>query len=70
MHLIYVDGKRNVVQETRVDAQTITDVIMDWDQLNLPRELREEGTVGERYGITGDLGRKLYQLSEVDITDP
>jgi hypothetical protein len=29
--LIYLDGKRNVIRETRVetDEQTITDVIMD-----------------------------------------
>jgi hypothetical protein len=70
VRLIYVDGKRDVIRETRVDAQTITDVIMDWDQLNLPPELWEEGTIGERYRVTGDLGRELYQLSEADITDP
>lgn len=53
-----------------MDVQTIIDVIMDWDQLNLPPELWEEGTVGERYRVTGDLGRELYQLSEADMTDP
>ncbi|EED17582.1 conserved hypothetical protein [Talaromyces stipitatus ATCC 10500] len=57
---------------TRVeaDAQTITDVIMDWDQLNLPPDLWEEGTIGDRYHVTGDLGRELYQLSEADMADP
>ncbi|KAJ6022826.1 hypothetical protein N7499_008145 [Penicillium canescens] len=71
VRLIYVDGKRNVIQETRVeaDAQTITDVIMDWDQLNLPPDLWEEGTIGDRYRVNRDLGRELYQLSEVDMAD-
>jgi hypothetical protein len=62
VRLLYVDGKRNVIRETRVeaDAQTITDVIMDWDQLHLPPDLWEEGTIGDRYRVTGDLGRDLY----------
>lgn len=72
LRLVYVDGKRNVIRETRVEAgaQTITDVIMDWDQLNLPPDLWEEGTVGDRYQVTGDLGREVYQLSEADMADP
>ncbi|OQD77709.1 hypothetical protein PENDEC_c002G01583 [Penicillium decumbens] len=72
VRLVYVDGRRNVIWGTPVDAQTITDVIMDWDQLNLPLEFWEEGkgTIGERYRVTGDLGRELYQLSEADMTDP
>ena len=71
VRLVYVDGKRNVIWETRVeaDAQTITAVIMDWDQLNLPPDLWEEGTIGDRYRVTGDLGRELYQLSEADMAD-
>ncbi|KAJ5985571.1 hypothetical protein N7522_012767 [Penicillium canescens] len=71
VRLVYVDGKRNVIQKTRVeaDAQTITDVIMDWDQLNLPPDLWEEGTIGDRYRVNRDLGRELYQLSEVDMAD-
>ncbi|KAL4759195.1 uncharacterized protein BDW70DRAFT_169594 [Aspergillus foveolatus] len=72
LRLFYLDGKRNIIRETRVeaDAQTITDVIMDWDQLNLPPDLWEEGTIGDRYRVTGDLGRELYQLSEADMADP
>lgn len=71
LRLLYVDGKRNVIQETRVEAnaQTITDVIMDWDQLNLPPDLWEEGTIGDRYRVTGDLGKELYQLSEADLAN-
>ncbi|KAJ5470972.1 hypothetical protein N7530_008329 [Penicillium desertorum] len=71
VRLVYVDGKRNVIRETRVetDAQRITDVIMDWDQLNLPPDLWEEGTIGDRYRVTGVLGRGLYQLSEADMAD-
>lgn len=71
VRLVYVDGKRNVIRETRVeaDAQTITDVIMNWDQLNLPPDLWEEGTIGDRYRVAGDLGRELYQLSEADMAD-
>ncbi|KAJ6088010.1 hypothetical protein N7467_006924 [Penicillium canescens] len=72
LRLMYVDGKRNVIRETRicVDGQTITDVIMDWDQLGLAPEFWEEGTIGDRYRVTGDLGRELYQLSEADMRDP
>ncbi|KAJ5318178.1 hypothetical protein PENANT_c052G11411 [Penicillium antarcticum] len=44
VRLIYVDGERNVIRETRFDTQTITDVIMDWAQLNLP-----PGVVGGRH---------------------
>ncbi|OKP06463.1 hypothetical protein PENSUB_6453 [Penicillium subrubescens] len=72
LRLMYVDWKRNVIRETRicVDGQTITDVIMDWDQLGLAPEFWEEGTIGDRYRVTGDLGRELYQLSEADMRDP
>jgi hypothetical protein len=71
VRLLYVDGKRNVIQETRVeaDAQTITDVIMDWDQLNLSPDLWEEGTIGDRYRVTGDLGKELYQLTKTDMAN-
>lgn len=55
LRLIYVDGKRNTIRETSIeaDAQPITDVIMDWDQLNLSPDLWEDGTVGGRYRVTG-----------------
>ncbi len=72
LRLIYVDGKRNIIRMTRIEAdvQPVTDVIMDWYQLNLSPELWEDATVGDRYRVTGDLGRELYQLSEADMADP
>ncbi|KAE8377568.1 hypothetical protein BDV26DRAFT_208091 [Aspergillus bertholletiae] len=72
LRLIYVDNQGNIVQETRVDAdeQTITDVIMAWFELTEPLELEQEGITGDRYRITGDLGRELYQLTDADFADP
>ncbi|GMF72514.1 unnamed protein product [Aspergillus oryzae] len=72
LRLVYLDGKRNVIREMRVetDEQTITDVIMDWYNWNLPDELWEEGTIGDRYRISGDLGKELYRLTEADLADP
>ena len=72
LRLVYLDGKRNVIREMRVetDEQTITDVIMDWYNWNLSDELWEEGTIGDRYRISGDLGKELYRLTEADLADP
>lgn len=72
LRLLYLDWRRNIIPETRVEAesQTITDVIMDWALLNLTPYLWEEGTTGDRYRVTGDLGKELYQLSEDDMADP
>ncbi|KAB8067079.1 hypothetical protein BDV29DRAFT_186807 [Aspergillus leporis] len=71
LRLIYLDNKRNIVRETRVDAdgQTITDIIMAWFELTDPPEL-EDGITGDRYRVTGDLGRELYQLADSDLADP
>ncbi|KAB8225853.1 hypothetical protein BDV33DRAFT_187178 [Aspergillus novoparasiticus] len=71
LRLIYLDNKRNIVRETRVDAdgQTITDIIMAWFELTDPLEL-EDGITGDRYRVMGDLGRELYQLTESDLEDP
>ncbi|KAB8237921.1 uncharacterized protein BDW43DRAFT_321108 [Aspergillus alliaceus] len=71
LRLIYLDNKRNIVRETRVDAdgQTITDIIMAWFELTDPSEV-EDGITGDRYRVTGDLGRELYQLTESDLADP
>lgn len=69
VRLIYFDGKRNIIQETRMDFddQTFTDIAVEWDQLSLPMELWEDGTVGEKYRADGELGRELYQLDEADF---
>ncbi|KAB8199237.1 hypothetical protein BDV34DRAFT_231414 [Aspergillus parasiticus] len=71
LRLIYLDNKRNIVRETRVDAdgQTITDIIMAWFELTDPLEL-EDGITGDRYRVTGDLGRELYQLTDCDWAGP
>ncbi|KAB8235170.1 uncharacterized protein BDW43DRAFT_309544 [Aspergillus alliaceus] len=59
LRLIYLDRKRNIIWKTCVDAdeQTITDIIMSWFELADPLEM-QEGTTGERYRVTGDLGRE------------
>jgi hypothetical protein len=69
VRLIYLDAKRNIVQETRMDfdEQTFADVSVEWDQLALPLQLWEEGTVGEKYRANGELGREFYQLDETDL---
>lgn len=65
-----MDGKRNVIQETRVKAngQTIMDVIMDWDQLNPPGVVEGWDYRG-RYSVAVNLGKELYQLSDPDLAD-
>ncbi|KAJ5567057.1 hypothetical protein N7535_006363 [Penicillium sp. DV-2018c] len=67
--VIYHDGKRNFVQETRTefDEQTFADVAVEWDQLSLPMQLWEDGNTGEKYRVNGELGRELYQLDEADL---
>ncbi|KAI2786053.1 hypothetical protein POX_h09818 [Penicillium oxalicum] len=69
LRLIYLDGKRNIVQETRMafDEQTFADVAVEWDQLSLPMQLWEDGKTGEKYRVNGELGRELYQLDEADL---
>ncbi|EPS31541.1 hypothetical protein PDE_06496 [Penicillium oxalicum 114-2] len=69
LRLIYFDGKRNIVQETRTefDEQTFADVAVEWDQLSLPMQLWEDGKTGEKYRVNGELGRELYQLDEADL---
>lgn len=69
IRLVYIDGKQNVVQETRMDfdEQTFTDVPVEWGELALPPQLWEEGTVGEKYRANGELGREFYQLDEADL---
>ena len=69
LRLVYIDGKRNVVQETRIDfdGQTLDVIIIEWYKLSLPHTLWEEGTIGEEYRGNGELGKKLYQLDEADL---
>ncbi|KAJ5544835.1 hypothetical protein N7461_007139 [Penicillium sp. DV-2018c] len=69
LRLIYHDGKRNIVQETRMafNEQTFADVAVEWDQLSLPVELWDNGMTGEKYRVNGELGRELYQLDEADL---
>ena len=69
LRLIYLDGKRNLVQECRVDFDeyTFVDVVVDWQNLVLPYQLWERGMAGEKYRINGELGRELYQLDEADL---
>ncbi|PIG85387.1 hypothetical protein AARAC_002800 [Aspergillus arachidicola] len=71
LRLIYLDGKRNVIREMRVesDDQTITDIIMARFELTDPPGL-EDAIIGERYRVTGDLGKELYRLTEADLADP
>lgn len=40
LRLVYLDYKRNIIREARVegDETTITNIIMHWDQLNLDPE--------------------------------
>lgn len=70
--VVYLDSKRNVIREMLVEAdeQTITDVAMDWYNLNLPEALWEEGTIAHKYRVTGDLGKELYRTTEADLLEP
>ncbi|RJE20087.1 hypothetical protein PHISCL_07582 [Aspergillus sclerotialis] len=69
LRLIYLDGKRNIVQETRADfdEDTLAEVAVEWEELALPLKLWENGIIGEKYRIDGEIGRVLYQLEEAHL---
>lgn len=67
LRLLYLDGKRNIVREARVDPDVwqMYDIIMQ--HYTVPTEPYEFSTVGEKYRVDGELGKELYQLSEEDL---
>lgn len=69
IRLVYLDAKRNIVQETRMnfDEQAFADIAVEWFELALPLTLWEKGTVGVKYRANGELGRKFYQLDDADL---
>ncbi|KAJ5555618.1 hypothetical protein N7535_008052 [Penicillium sp. DV-2018c] len=68
LRLLYLDGFRNVVREGRLDPESddLFGVISKW----MDSELLENSVVGDRYRVSGELGKKLYQLTEEDLADP
>lgn len=67
LRLLYLDGKRNIVREARVDPSIwqMYDIIMQ--HYTNPLDPYEFSTVGEKYRVDGELGKDLYQLSEEDL---
>jgi hypothetical protein len=68
LRLLYLDGFRNVVREGRLDPEIddLFGVISKW----MDSELLENSVVGDKYRVSGELGKELYQLTEEDLADP
>lgn len=66
--VLYLDGFRRTVCKGRIDpeADDVSSIVGSWMET---RGFMEYATVGERYCVNGDLGRKLYQMTEEDLVD-
>ncbi|KAJ5089174.1 hypothetical protein N7532_007858 [Penicillium argentinense] len=62
--VLYLDGFRRVIREARIDGERddIGSIVGSWMETS---DLLEYSTLSERYRVNGDLGRELYQLTEV-----
>ncbi|KAJ5121602.1 uncharacterized protein N7515_009563 [Penicillium bovifimosum] len=69
LQVIYLDGFRNIVRELRLDAEfyDISSVDLTW---MIKNAFPEDFTVGEKYRVSAELGRELYQFTEEDLADP
>ncbi|KAJ5696873.1 hypothetical protein N7536_007285 [Penicillium majusculum] len=65
--LLYLDGFRNIVREGRLDPEIddLFGIISKW----MDSELLENTVVGDKYRVSGELGKELYQLTEDDLTN-
>ncbi|OQE85796.1 hypothetical protein PENNAL_c0023G00096 [Penicillium nalgiovense] len=68
LRLLYLDGFRNIVRVGRLDPEIddLVGVISKWMDI----ELLENTVVGDKYRVSGELGKELYQLTEEDLADP
>ncbi|KAJ5400957.1 hypothetical protein N7465_011446 [Penicillium sp. CMV-2018d] len=66
--LLYLDGFRNIVREGRLDPEfhDLFGIISKW----MNSELLENTVVGDKYRVSGELGKELYQLTEDDLANP
>lgn len=66
LRLMYLDGKRNIVQEMRTpfDGQSPAAALIDFSEFIIPSELWENGTPGVKYGLYGEIGMNLYRLDD------
>lgn len=69
--LIYFDGNQNVVTQGRVPItdDSVNQVLLDWDQQQPPYSIFEQGTIGEKYLVNGDIGSWLYEFTKKDLED-
>lgn len=69
--LVYLDSKLNTVMQGRIDINGVrlSQALVDWEMAELPAEVFEEGTLGEKYLYSGEIGRELYQWTREDLED-
>ncbi|KAL4936503.1 hypothetical protein BDV06DRAFT_227828 [Aspergillus oleicola] len=69
--LVYYDAKQNVVAQGRlpIDMEYIEQTTMFWERGIPSMNAFEEGSIGEKYLIDGEIGRELYQLTKEDLED-
>ncbi|OJJ53582.1 hypothetical protein ASPSYDRAFT_94782 [Aspergillus sydowii CBS 593.65] len=71
--LVYFDGNQNVIAQGRVliTDEGVKQVLLDWDQGEPPYSIFEEGTIGEKYLVDGEMGSWLYAFTKDDLeNDP
>ena len=71
--LVYFDGNQNVIAQGRVPItdEGVKQVLLDWDQYQPPYSIFEEGTIGEKYLVNGEMGSWLYAFTKEDLeNDP
>ncbi|KAL2814149.1 hypothetical protein BJX63DRAFT_420934 [Aspergillus granulosus] len=69
--LAYLDSKLNVVIQGRIDINDVrlSQTLRDWEMQELPIEVFEEGTLGDKYLYDGEIGRELYQWTKENLED-
>jgi hypothetical protein len=62
--VLYLDGFGRVIREVRIDDELddIGSIVGSWMETS---DLPDYSILSERYLVNGDLGRELYQLTEV-----
>ncbi|KAL3476006.1 hypothetical protein BJX99DRAFT_247172 [Aspergillus californicus] len=69
--LVYFDWEQNVVAQGRISIteESLNQVLLDWFRSDPPRTIFEEGTIGEKYLVDGEIGRELYHFTKEELED-
>lgn len=52
-----------------ITDDSVNQVLLDWDQQQPPYSIFEQGTIGEKYLVNGDIGSWLYEFTKKDLED-